>query len=161
MKAISNLVSKLTGGAKTETIGEPTGLVILFHKDCNGHIEHGSIFASHAMHNLKNYPVRFGFRDVDAPNLTPELYAYIVEEAQRQGFDGADVGDGKKEIYLRSYANLMPVMPRPQKILEGEAQRNPNRQSLSRPVRRPHGEDRHKPREEHIGGAGVPKVRAA
>jgi hypothetical protein len=149
MKAVlSNLVAKLAGTNETKPI-DPNELVILFHKDCNGHIEHGSIYADHAMHNLKNYPVRFAFKDVNPPPvMTAKLLANIEEQALRQGY----------VVYgLRSYSEVMTVHPRPEKMLVGEPQRQGNRQSISRPMRRPHDEPRHK----DVGQAGIPKRAAA
>jgi hypothetical protein len=82
--------------------------------------------------------VRFSFEGITPPNMTPEVLAHIWDQAERQGF---------KPHCLRSYANILAVQPapilrpkeqEPKPVLEPRPwDQDPNRQALSRGLRRP------------------------
>lgn len=123
------MFNKLFGGNKKEEAPTPPRmeLKVYFHKDCNGKVEHGSIYADHAQLRLTNEPVRFSFDDVDPPVMTPDLLAHIWDMAECQGYIVHE---------LRSYINVFPVHPRPNASLTTGSPRQP-RQSMTRGLRRP------------------------
>ncbi len=62
-------------------------LKVAFYKDAALHGMHGSINVSHRGFNLNGQPVRFVFIGVHTPPpATPELLAFLFEEARIQGF---------------------------------------------------------------------------
>lgn len=90
-------------------------LTVLFHKECNGIAEHGTFYADHIQFPQKREPVRFAFQNIDnAPELTPELLAYVWEKAEHAGY----IVHG-----LRSYATVVTLVPSP-KIIGGNTRRN-------------------------------------
>lgn len=83
---------------------------VLFYKDVNGLVEHGSIWGSHTQHNLNDEGIRFHIVDIDPPMMNSVLMAHIEERARHFGYFGNGQGGN---ITLRSYVNLFPVHPRP------------------------------------------------
>lgn len=108
---------------------------VKFHKDANGHPEHGSLYVDHTQKGLKNEPIRFSFGDVHPANMTPELLTYIFDKAECQGY---------VVHCLRSYANIVTVQPAPRLESFGASKSNadgrPARQGISRGLRRPSGD---------------------
>lgn len=124
------------GGKKTTAVNDNLAetMPMLFYKEVNGHVEHGSVYITHAGFKLKNFPISFGFQDlVIAPEMTPEILTHIWDMAERQGF----IVHG-----LRSYATVFPVQPTPHLTQQGIDR--PPRTGISRPIRRPTG-DRTRP----------------
>jgi hypothetical protein len=120
--------------AVVEPVPTILDIAVRFHKDVNGYSEHGSIYASHAQMNLTNEPIRFGFVDVDAPVLTPDVMAHIWDLAERQGFIVHS---------LRSYVDIFPVQPKPRSSVSTPRPNNNSdekRTGIARGLRRPSGE---------------------
>ncbi len=80
-------------------------LEVLLHKECNGHIEHGTVYADNRMLGLSSEPIRFAFANVDqAPELTPDILAHVWNVAESKGYIVHS---------LRSYATVVTLMPAP------------------------------------------------
>lgn len=103
---------------------------ILFHKEANGHVEHGILYADNRMLGLTNEPIRFAFVDVDkAPELTPAIMAHIWDMAERKGYTVHG---------LRSYTTVVTLMPAPRMSVSTNHHRpRPNGGAAITPRRRP------------------------
>lgn len=112
IKGITDLAGKKAAPA-TDTSLAAT-MPIVFYKDTNGLVEHGSLYVSHASQRLTQVPVPFSFVDLaEPPAMTPEILSHIEDMAERQGY----------EVHsLRSYATLFPVQPAPRMHIQGNAQ---------------------------------------
>lgn len=79
---------------------------VLFHKECNGYVEHGVLCAEHKSLNVtKNDAVRFCFEGIEPPLMTPEVLAHIFDQAERKGYI---------VHHLHSYANVVTLCVKPQ-----------------------------------------------
>lgn len=77
---------------------------IAFHKDANGHTEHGSILASNRGLGLSNETVRFSFIGMyEPPLLDRDIMNYIWDRAEAQGYEPKQ---------LRSYATRFAPLRR-------------------------------------------------
>lgn len=115
-----NLIHRLRGKSNKQS-NEPLNdkpaptvstmnLEMLFYRDGGSQSYHGTIYADH-VHNerQKNEIISFHFKDVHpVPALTPELMAYIFEQAKTFGWNATS---------LRSYATVMTVMPQPRAVV--------------------------------------------
>jgi hypothetical protein len=91
--------------ASSTTIEFGIDTPVLFHKECNGHIEHGKLAATHATLGVtKNDGVRFAFQGIEPPMLTPAIMAYIFDQAERKGYVVS---------HLHSYCNVVTQVPAP------------------------------------------------
>lgn len=82
MFSLSKLFRKLFGGKKP--VNE---LEIAFHKDANQYGTHGTLRASHKAQRIDKASIRFVFVGVAVPPpLSPEIFAYIWERANAEGY---------------------------------------------------------------------------
>lgn len=94
-----NYLSKLFGNKGASKIK------MVFHKAANELAETGVFYADHVKLDLKNYPIRFAFMDLEElPRLDREVFNAIVDAAEAEGFIF---------LGLRSYGNMRFVAPQP------------------------------------------------
>jgi hypothetical protein len=101
---------------------------VLFHKDVNGRVEHGTLYAEHPTLSVKKDDgLRFAFADIDPPLMTPEVMAHIWDQAERQGYVVHS---------LRSYATVFTLQPTPRVNVFPSKDGQPARTGVSRQMRR-------------------------
>lgn len=85
--AIATIVSAVTGFSMTKKTSHDD-MQVLFYKEALRHGHHGTILASSVLHRLDNTLVRFVFPGLtEAPQMNPELLAYIWKRAAAAGFE--------------------------------------------------------------------------
>lgn len=90
-------------------------LKIVFREKAVDIGEHGTIYVDSVKYQIKNEPISFAFVGIETmPHLDVETLTQIKDQAAAAGFS---------MIGLRSYATVVPVMPRPRLNMSGP---NPN-----------------------------------